>query len=155
MAIDLNLLMNLLDPNIHLVDFEKIVMDYAALKEQMADTEKQSFYFRLALDGKKEKLNLLKERFQHIRRLFKKHTAYKLQKKIMRQEKQKLKINTPSDINLMAYMQLAAIDNQIAVYKKVLELKGRVHTMKNINYYVERPNEMLILLGFAEPEKAL
>ncbi len=147
MSIDLNLLMHLLDPNIHLVDFEKILMDYAALKEKLNHTEAQSFYFRLALDGKREELAALKKNFNSYRRLFKKYTAYKLRKKIERQEKRKLSINAPSDINLMAYMQLESIDNQIAVYKNVLELKNRCTELRPIDFYTEHPEKLLQLLS--------
>ncbi len=148
MSIDINVLMRLLDPNIHLVDFEKIMMDYAALKEKLDHTEAQSFYFKLAIDGKKEELAQLKKRFNIYRHLFKKYSAYKLRKKIQRQEERKLRINTPSDLNLMAYMQLDSINHQIAVYKNLLELKGRTADLKPIDFYTQHPDQMLKLLNY-------
>ena len=123
-------------------DILRLIIDYNNLKKKLENTEDNSWYFKQALESNKTKLESLRKDYEKIRIVFNESTIDTLIEKI--NENLELKsIYEKKGMNTIQQMHYSSIISENEFYNELIRLKSKTEFLKDIDYYLENPEEFL------------
>lgn len=146
MAIDLEKIIPLLANVAGKTVLADLVLEYATLKQKLDDSENQTWYFRKAMDSHERRLKNLGKRHERARKFFNQstidvliHRVNQNNQQIHELEKERMGMN-----RRLMYLSLVAENNR---FNELIQLKKRTKTLQSIDYYLDRPEDLLEIIG--------
>jgi len=146
MAIDLEKIIPLLVNVSGKTVLADLLLEYARLKQKLDDPENQTWYFRKAMDSHERRLKNLGKRFERVRKSFNQtttdmmiHRVNENNKQIHELEKERMGMN-----RRLMHLSLVSENNR---FNELIQLKRRTKTLQSIDYYPDRPEELLEITG--------
>jgi hypothetical protein len=128
--------------------FEKLILDYASLKQKLSSPKEQSWYFEQALESNKKKLEDLKKHFEKIRNDVNSSTIDDLiasQKEALESNESYMKIRNPIFIRQIA---LGSVNSKLNYLQQLIQIKSRIKEVRELEYYLEDEKNLVELLGW-------
>ena len=126
--------------------FIRIIIEYSSLKQKIENSENQSWYFKQGIDSSKERLIALTKEFEEIRKTFNENSIDELIERINENLKYKSGYER-NGMNTIQQMHYSSIISQIVFYNELIRLKSKTELLKDIEYYLENPEEFLIFIN--------
>jgi len=120
----------------------RIIVEYSTLKQKLENPENQSWYFIKGIESSKNRLISLKNEFNVIRRIFNETTIDELIEIINENLKYKSHYEK-NGMNMVQRMHYSSIISEIEFAKELIRLKSKTDSLKEIDYYIESPEEFL------------
>ena len=122
----------------------RILVEYAVLKEKLNDIEKQSWYFRNALDSNQNKLEALKKEYEEVQSFYNNSTKADLSALISEETAKIISIREGQHSVLIKQIAHSSMTHKLKLYQDLLHLKQQIPQLMDIDYYLSHPDEMLI-----------
>lgn len=143
MAFKINSLVNHWVPEVKESMILRIIGEYTTLKQKLDTVETQSWYFQQSINNQKEILLGLKNKFESIKSDFNVMDVDDLIEAI-NEKKELYKKCTVKTMPIFAKIWGSqAATNQINYFSELLSLKSKIKRMESIDYYVDRPDEVM------------
>ena len=142
MPLDFKKIENLLIKKSDQLSLIRIIVEYSTLKQKLENPESQSWYFIKGIESSKNRLISLKNEFNEIRRIFIETTIDELIEIINENLKYKSHYEK-NGMNMVQRMHYSSIISEIEFAKELMRLKSKTDSLKEIDYYLENPEEFL------------
>ncbi len=143
MAFKINSLVHHLVPEVKESIIIRKIGKYAALKKMIDNKEEQSWYSNKAIANKIENLKTLKNEFEKIKNDFNSLNVDGLIETIKsKDELYKTCVQKTMPVFVKIWSSHSAT-NQIIYFSELLSLKSKINRMESIDYYVDRPDEVM------------
>lgn len=123
----------------------RILIEYSGLKHKIENPENQSWYFKQGIESSKERLIALTKEFEEIRKTFNEASIDELIERINENLKYKSGYER-SGMNTIQQMHYSSIISENVFYNELIRLKSKTELLKDIEYYLENPEEFLIFI---------
>ena len=146
MALDSKKLQGLLIKEQNSSSLSRILLEYATLTQKMESPESQSWYFKKGLEANKKRILRLKKEFNNIKDIFNAATVDTLLSKI----DENLEIKSHYEgrgVGMIGQMHYSSVVSQNKFLRELVRLKGKTNSLHDIDYYLENPEEFLIILN--------
>jgi len=143
MAFEINSLVHHLVPEVKEFMIIRKIGKYAPLKKIIDDKEEQSWYFNKAIAKQIENLQTLKNEFEKIKNDFNSLDVDTLIETIKTKEQL---YKTCMQKTMPVFVKIwgsHSATNQINYFSELLSLKSKIKRMESIDYYVDRPDEVM------------
>lgn len=142
MAINLQQIYNLVGKKKSHSALAEIMMEYAKLKKSLENTADKSWYFKKAIETKKEKLVDLNNDFEKIRSLFNENTIDDFLHKINKNNESIARF-TPEGRNAITVLASNALKNDSEFMTELIRLKSKTKYIEPLDYYLDNPEDFL------------
>lgn len=146
MALDIKKIENSFINNKNESSLVRIIVEYSILKQKIETQESQSWYFKLGFESSKERLIALTKEFEEIRKTFNETSIDELIERINENLKYKSGYEK-NGMNTIQQMHYSSIISENEFYNELLRLKSKTEFLKDIDYYLENPEEFLIFIN--------
>lgn len=142
MALTLQMIESILVHKTSESSLSSILLEYATVKQKFESTNRQSWYFRQAIESNKAKLLSLLENYESIRALFNKASVDSL---ILAIDKNNSKIASleGGQMNGVLYMVCNSLRGKNEFYGELIRLKRRTDVLMPIDHYLQTPEALL------------
>lgn len=123
-----------------------ILMEYAALSQKLSTADSQSWYFKQAQESTNRKLESLLDRYEEIRSLFNENAIDYFIHKINENNSHIAHLKENS-MNSISYLTCTSLSDENAFITELIRLKSKTKTLMPIDYYLQNPEELLILIN--------
>ena len=144
MAIRLEQLSSLIAKKDATNTLSRILVEYAVLKEKLNDIEKQSWYFRNALDSNQNKLEALKKEYEEIQSFYNSSTKEDFNALITEETAKIKSIREGQHSVLIKQIAFSSMNHKLELYQGLLHIKQQIPQLMDIDQYLSHPDEMLI-----------
>src|SRR5690554_4098693 len=122
-----------------------ILIEYATLSQKFATADSQSWYFKQAKESTNRKLESLLERYKEIRSLFNENSIDYFIHKINKNNSHIAHLKE-NGMNSISYLTCTSLSDENAFITELIRLKSKTKTLMPIDYYLQKPEELLILI---------
>ncbi|RBP34569.1 hypothetical protein DFR65_101463 [Oceanihabitans sediminis] len=123
-----------------------ILMEYATLNRKLANADSQSWYFKQAQESTNRKLESLLDRYKEIRSLFNENSIDYFIHKINKNNSHIAHFKE-NGMNSISYLTCTSLSDENAFITELIRLKSKTKTLMPIDYYLQKPEELLILIN--------
>ncbi|HLV13912.1 MAG TPA: hypothetical protein VKY41_01935 [Xanthomarina sp.] len=123
-----------------------ILIEYATLSQKFATADSQSWYFKQAQESTNRKLESLLERYKEIRSLFNENSIDYFIHKINKNNSHIAHLKE-NGMNSISYLTCTSLSDENAFITELIRLKSKTKTLMPIDYYLQKPEELLILIN--------
>ncbi len=145
MAIKIEGLLGLLLPGKIEFKIADILMEYSVLREKLNTADRQSRYFRKAIESKKTRLLELQKEFEEIRILFNESSVDFLIEQLKKTSEKTSYRKKPR--SLIYHITWCSLSEKVKFFYELLHYKDKIKQLMPIDHYEENPEEFLKMLG--------
>lgn len=126
----------------------KLILDYGILNNKLNEAESQSWYFKKSIVSNRQKLLMLRNQFEEIRKEINRSSFDDLLNNMKLANNEKEKMLSKGQLNMIDRMIYPGILSEIDYYRELTGVKSRVSKMEEVDYYLGNGDELLKLLGW-------
>lgn len=128
-------------------DISKLILEYAKLKIKMDNFSEQNIYFRWAEESNKKKLEEIKDNFDRFKDDFNNSTIDELIEKTNEIELNILRYRDNTGMSkLLKTIAINKYSSDLCYVNELIELKSKINVIHEIDYYIDNPDEITILI---------
>ena len=146
MALDSKKLQGLLFKEQSSSSLARILLEYATLTQKMESPDSQSWYFKKGLEANRKRILRLKKEFNDIKDIFNAATVDTLLSRIDENLVVKLHYEKHG-MGMIGQMHYSKVISENEFLRELIRLKSKTKSLHDIDYYLENPEEFLIILN--------
>ena len=123
-----------------------LLLEYGAIKYKLDNPETQTWYVKKDIDGKKKKLKTLNAEFEKIRDDLNGTTLDTLLASLNEKKRDEEKILGKGYLNTIDQIFYSSLLADINYINDLIRIKNTVGELNSIDYYIDRPEEILRIM---------
>jgi len=122
----------------------RILVEYATLRQKIENPSGQSYYFKRGLESRQKRLVDLTKEFTYVKETFNMSTIDTLLEKINENLEGKRHYEKYG-MNTIQQMHYSKIISENEFLRELIRLKSKTKSLQDIDFYLENPEEFLVI----------